>query len=192
MTKHTIDLALIEGAGQDPGRPSIVRLPIDAPYADSKALLLQVIAEHSRCRSVSDTRLQLSQVIGYSPDLDTVELLFTSLLVQAQQALQDAAAGAPPGSHRRSQGFRSAFLLGLADRIGTRLTEINEHAYSAAGSDTFLPILRSRNARIVDFVQQHFGNLVGSAVRGGRDLNGLAHGRLAGDAASLSAGEVLG
>lgn len=192
MTKHTIDLALVEGAGPDPGRPGIIRLPIDAPYADSKALLLQVIAEHSRCRSANNTGLGLSQVIGYSSDLDTVELLFTSLLVQAQQAVQDAAAGAAPGSHRRSQGFRSAFLLGFADRIAARLAEINEQAYAAAGPDNLLPILRSRDARIDDFVRQHYGNLVSSPVRGGSDLNGLAHGRLAGDAAALSAGEVAG
>ena len=46
-------------------------------------------------------------------DLAAVELLFTSLLVQAQTALMRA-----PGS---SRSYRSSFLFAYAARIGERL-----------------------------------------------------------------------
>ena len=69
---------------------------IDAPYGDAKALLLQTLAEQTRCRTVFHAALAMSSVIGYPTDLKAVELLFTSLLVQAQRALAEASVSARP------------------------------------------------------------------------------------------------
>jgi hypothetical protein len=192
MTRHAIDVAMVHHAQQhDPGRPSVIRIPVDPPYPDAKALLLQTVAEQTRCRSFLINDVQLATVIGYPSDLEAVELLFTSLLVQAQHALGQASAGAPPGSRPRSSGFRSAFLLGFSGRIGERLAEVNRLAFADEQAGTFLPVLRSQEERIDEFLTTDLGGrFTQSRVRGGYDVGGYQRGVLAGDAAHLTAGAV--
>ncbi len=192
MTRHAIDLAtVLHTEHRDPGRPSMVRIPVDPPYPDAKALLLQTVAEQTRCRSFLIGDVQLATVIGYPSDLEAVELLFTSLLVQAQHALGQASAGARPGSRQRSSGFRSAFLLGFSGRIGERLAEVNRLTFADEQAGTFLPVLRSQEERIEEFLDSDLGGrFTQGRVRGGYDAGGYQRGVLAGDAAHLTAGAV--
>ena len=193
MTRHAIDAALVKGSARNDDQPVAIRVPIDAPYADAKSLLLQTVAEAGRCRAVFHTQVSLSTVVGYPSDVAAVELLFTSLLVQAQTAMTECAKRAPAGSRPRSQSFRSAFLVAYTHRIGTRLREINDAVYaeveSAQGS-AFLPVLRSRSAMVDDFITDRFGELATSSVRSGYDSAGWASGTVAADNAQLSFGEV--
>jgi hypothetical protein len=193
ITRHAIDLALLTALDDNQDRePILIRLPVDPPYADAKALLLQTIAEATRCRAISAPDLHLSSVVGLPDDLDAVELLFTSLLVQAQHGLAEAARGAPPGSQPRSQGFRSAFLAAYAQRIGERLAEINQHVFSAAAgqSSAFLPVLRSQQDAIDDFMARRFPDTYTGAVRGGYSPFGWFSGRQAADLARLNTADL--
>lgn len=190
MTKHAIEQAMVDEAGATVRQPGMIRVPIDAPYADAKALLLQTIAEHTRCRTLFNAALAFSNVIGYADDLEAVELLFTSLLLQAQRALVEASAAAPPGARTRSQAFRSAFLLGFSGRIGERLEEVRRVAYTSADATGFLPVLASRDARIDEFLAERFQATTSEQVRGGFDSAGYASGRMAGDAAALTSGHL--
>ena len=192
MTKHAIDLALVQG-GQPAGEgPRVIRVPIDAPYLEAKALLLQIVAERTRCRTLLDSGVAMSTVIGYSADLEAVELLFTSLLVQAQRGLAEVSSSAPPGARTRSQAFRAAFLRGFGERIGERLSEVSRLAYADAQAGAFLPVLRSQSALIDEFLAERFGGTVSKPVRGGFDAAGYARGQLAGDAAALTSGRITG
>lgn len=67
-------------------------------------------------------------------DLDAVELLFTSLLVQATTAM--LAAGSRQDAHGRSRtrSFRQSFLAAYAQRIGERLASILRPAVHASAS----------------------------------------------------------
>ncbi len=192
MTKYALDQAMLAGVGPGPATPGVIRIPIDPPYLDAKALLLQVIAEHSRCRSVLHPDVEMSSVIGFSTDLEAVELLFTSLLVQAHHALTEASATAPPGSRTRSQSFRAAFLQGFVSRIDARLETVNTAAFDEVKeqADTFLPVLRSRDEQISEFVEQRFSTVHSSRVRGGFDVLGYHQGQRAGDAAALVSGAI--
>lgn len=194
MTRHAIDVATLQGSRrQHEERPVAIRLPIDAPYADAKSLLLQTIADAGRCRSVFHIGLELSTVVGFPADVAAVELLFTSLLLQAQRAMADSARGAPAGTRTRSQSYRSAFLLAYTHRIGDRLREINDAVYSeveAEHGSAFLPVLRSRSAEVDDFMDARFAGTVSSPVRGGYDAAGWAGGRLAADTAQLNFGDL--
>jgi hypothetical protein len=194
MTRHAIDAAIVHGLDRGRGeQPVAIRLPIDPPYADSKALLLQTVAAASRCRAVRLGGVLLSTVVGYANDVAAVELLFTSLLVQAQTAMADAAQRAPAGSRPRSQSFRSAFLAGYTNRIGARLQEINEAVYAEVEAEqgaVFLPVLRSRTEAVDDFVTELFGELQTTSIHRSVDAAGWASGTVAADNARLSAGEV--
>ena len=61
-------------------------------------------------------------MIGFSADLDAVELLFTSLLVQASAALQRAGGKRDAAGRSRTRSFRQSFLVAYAVRIGERLS----------------------------------------------------------------------
>ena len=193
MTRHAIDAAVVHGRDRGRGeQPVAIRLPIDPPYVESKSLLLQTIAEAGRCRAVRLPDVLLSTVVGYANDIAAVDMLFTSLLLQAQTAMTDAATRAPAGSRPRSQAFRSAFLAGYTNRIGARLREVNEAVYAEVEAEqgaAFLPVLRSRTEAVDDFVAELFGELTTRRRRGGYDAAGWASGAVAADNAHLSSGE---
>jgi len=52
MTRHAIDAAMVSASALRSEQPGTIRLPVDDPYCDAKSLLLQFVAESSRCRAV--------------------------------------------------------------------------------------------------------------------------------------------
>lgn len=151
MARHAIDMALIEAQRADrPTSPIIAarRVGIEDPYAKPKAILASVIAQANRCRCVWDADLGFCTVFGDEGDLDTVELLYASLLIQSTRAML---AASPPGrtSGGQTRSFRQTFLISFAYRIGDRLSEAVASAVDAAGGDDaqdLLPVLASREA----------------------------------------------
>lgn len=194
MTRHAIDAALLDGDDLAGEAPVAVRMPVDDPYVDAKSLLLQVVAEHGRCRAVFHSRLALSTVVGFATDVQAVEMLFTSLLVQAQTAMAAAAKQAPPGTRTRSRSYRSAFLLAYASRIGDRLAEINDTVLGEAEAErgvSLLPALLVPSSLVDEAIADRFGDhVVSSRVRGGYDPAGWAGGRVAADNARLTAADI--
>ena len=186
MTKHAVDAAAVQGCTAHAGAgPSVIRVPVDPPYRKAKAHLLAVVARASRCRTVHLGGCDLTEVIGMPSDLAGVDLLFTSLLVQAQAALMRAT-----GSTR---SYRSSFLYAFVWRIGERLREINDSVMKEAEADhgaSFLPVLRSQAATIDDFVDQRYGKLTVLRTRGVADPAGWAGGRRAADNAKLAFGDL--
>jgi hypothetical protein len=198
MTRHAIDATLVAGGALRAGWVTAVRIPVDEPYLDSKAQLLHSIARHSRCRSVSHSAYAMTTVLGASTDLAGVELLFTSLLLQGQQALLAEGASALPGARERSRGFRSSFLMAYALRIDERLeavsTEVVADASRAAQASgvEVLPVLAARSAEVDAEVDRLFGGLTRARLRSRSDAAGWASGRRAADRANLGGSDLEG
>lgn len=76
----------------------------------------------------------MSTVFGFMADLDAVELLFTSLLVQANAAMLRAGAKRDAHGRSRTRAFRQSLLLAYATRIGERLSQATEHAEQQAAT----------------------------------------------------------
>jgi hypothetical protein len=193
IARHALDTAMLWEQQARGDEPTSIRLPIDDPYVDAKSLLLHVVATSSRCRAVFHSQLALATVVGFADDVAAADLLFTSLLVQAQSALQAESAAAPPGSRVRSRGFRSSFWLAYAHRVGQRLAEINEAVEAAADADrpgALLPVLVARSGAIDDVVESMFGRLTTSRSRTVRDGFGWERGAQAADRAQLSAADL--
>ena len=195
MTRHAIDLAMVaDAAGNRAGpslgeRPETIRVPIDDPYADMKSLMLQIVAEVSRCRAIFSPTYSFTTVVGFSHDLAATEMLFTSLLVQAQSALGDAGRHAPPGARTRSRSFKSSFLMGYANRVGDRLAEINRSVAATAEQETgrsVLPALVARASVVDEEMDRRFSDSVIGRSRGVHDPFGYHQGSAAADAARLS------
>jgi hypothetical protein len=119
--------------------------------------------------------------------------LFTSLLVQAQTALDDAARAAQAGTRTRTKAFRSAFLVAYTSRIDERLHEINAAVYAdveAHRGGAFLPVLQARSDAVDSYIAERFGALVSRRSRRTFDAAGWASGRAAADRAQLSAAHL--
>jgi hypothetical protein len=123
MAKYSIDHALLAAETGRKEEPGGRRIAVDNPYEAPKASLLQTVAHANRCRVVWSKELGLVTVIGFPADLDAVELLFTSLLVQANSAMLWAGAKRDALGRSRTRAFRQSFLVSYSIRIGERLSE---------------------------------------------------------------------
>jgi hypothetical protein len=196
MAKYSIDHALLAAEQGDPETPAGRRLPVDNPYEAPKVTLLQTVAQANRCRTVWLRDLGLVSVIGFPPDLDAAELLFTSLLVQANGAMLRAGATRDSSGRPRTKAFRQSFLVSYAVRIGERLAQaagqaeqeaITERGGAApAGGKDLVPFLAARQRAVDDAVDAMFGAALtrSRAVRVD-DADGWHSGRAAADQASL-------
>ncbi|HXH58210.1 DUF2786 domain-containing protein [Iamia sp.] len=177
MTRHSLEHATVARPGSGPRtRPVARRLLLDDPYADAKALLVHVVAGASRCRSVSQPGVQMSTVVGFESDVEAVEVLFTSLLVQAQTALQELARRSTAGSRERSRGFRSSFLRGFAHRIGDRLEAAGDAAVAdvdRARGGALVPVLAAREAEVDEQMARLFPAVTSRA--GSRPVDALGY-----------------
>ena len=149
MTRHSIDEALLQDEADKVALQSS-RIHIVAPYASAKVQLLHHIGEANRVRVVWSKELAIATVVGTPVDVQQVEMLFTSLLVQATHAMLDE--GGESGGHDRSSSFRKSFLLAYAVRIGERLVEADAQATAAeseAHGRDLVPVF-ARQAEAID------------------------------------------
>jgi hypothetical protein len=199
MAKYSIDHALLAAESGHAETPGGRRIAVDNPYEAAKASLLQTVAQANRCRVVWSRDLGLVTVIGFPADLDAVELLFTSLLVQANTAMLRAGGKRDAYGRSRTRAFRQSFLISYAIRIGERLSEAAGHAEQEAvaerratgsgvvGTATDLvPFLAARHQAVDDAVDEMFGaTLTRSRSVRATDAEGWSSGRAAADMASL-------
>ncbi len=187
MTRHAIDEALLRASEEGAVDIRGARVHIHNPYAGEKVSLLNQVARANRCRAVWNKPLGLVTVLGTPVDVDQVEMLFTSLLIQATRAI--AAAGARrAGSFDRSASFRRSFLMAYAVRVGERLTETSTTAAASYGTE-LVPVLQRQS----DVVQAEFDRLFPQTrkSRAGRyNAAGWEAGRVAADRAHLIAGRL--
>jgi len=193
MARHAIDAALLWARSARGEEPTVVRIAVDDPYAEAKQLLLHIVAKHSRCRAVIYDGYAMSAVIGFANDLTATEVLFTSLLVQAQSSMQRLVATSPPGSRPRSRPFKTSFLVSYANRIGQRLSEINDEITATAEQEvgtSLVPVLAERDIEVDAKLDAEFGEIRTSPVRGGHDWYGWDAGSEAADAAHFPGGAI--
>ncbi len=196
MAKHSIDHALLAAQSGNRDKPAGRRLPVDNPYESPKATLLHAVAQANRCRSVWQKALGISTVIGFPSDLDAVELLFTSLLVQANTAMLREGTKRDAYGRSRTRAFRQSFLVAYALRIGERLSQATVHAEQEAvatssGQD-LLPVLNVRHRAVDDAVDEMFGDgLVYDRAARVSDEEGWYSGLAAADMAALHGREQV-
>lgn len=201
MARHSIDEALIAARAHSENTPGACRIGVDAPYETAKAMLLDAVARANRCEAVWNEDLGFSTVVGFEADLEAVELLHTSLLVQATTALTKAEAAQRKGGRKRTKTFRQSFLAAYAHRIGDRLAEVAEAQVAEAEAEAegagprgpgapepdLLPVLAARDIAVREQVTRMFPDTVTTRVRGVSDLAGWQQGSEAADRAQVRA-----
>lgn len=136
ISRYALDRLVDEGAAPGGGDALHTRrLWIDAPYVRAKATLVSAVASANRCRAASAERWGFCVVVGAAHDLDAVELLLTSLLVQANAAMLRHGRRTDLAGTTRTRSFRQSFLTAYATRIGQRLAAANVAAARAGDVD---------------------------------------------------------
>lgn len=191
MARHGIDEALLGAA--DPGRDEIgaVRLGMDDPYSAGKARLLGWVASPFGCRCVLHGawggRVAAVTVFGHASDRARVELLYTSLLLQATSQLVRLR---PPDPGESVAAYRRSWLHGFAVEVHRRLTAAQEAARAEArgqvgGSGPSVElVLADRHERVERAYAEAFPRL-GRARRSTLSGSGLGAGVRAGSRADL-------
>ncbi|MGI8663096.1 MAG: DUF2786 domain-containing protein [Acidimicrobiales bacterium] len=187
MAKHSIDRALLEGRAVSGATVATRRFLIEDPYARARFTLLSEVARACGCDAVLLEPLGIANVFGFGDDLTAVDLLYTSLLVQASTAV---AAARPPGRRAASQlaAFRRAFLVAFAQRVGLRLTAVRSdavHEAQIAHGDSILPVLANRRSLVEAHMVQAAPNSRRMSQRLS-DAGGYQAGQSAGDRATFS------
>ncbi|MFI6941219.1 DUF2786 domain-containing protein [Streptomyces sp. NPDC050418] len=181
MARHSIDEALLAHREHSAETPVACRIGVDAPYETAKAILLDAVATANHCRAVWNESFGFSTVVGFAPDLELAELLYTSLLVQGTAAMTTAEAAQRSGGRKRTKTFRQSFLMAYAHRAGERLAEASGQV--AAEDTSLLPVLAARDVAVTGAADAMFPSTQRTRVRGVDDAAGWEQGRAAADRA---------
>jgi hypothetical protein len=181
IAKHAIDETLLDVAANTKTRPESRTLVIDPPYATAKTTLAGAVAAAHGVRAVtvrSAAEPLRVILIGFPSDLQVVDLLYTSLLLQATTSVRRQ-----PASGR---AFRRAFLIGFAAEVGQRLSATRRDAVAAVGGASTALALRDRQSDVEDAVRERFPRLRTTRTTVS-DRGGLVAGRRSGASADLAA-----
>ncbi|CAO5164501.1 DUF2786 domain-containing protein [Frankia sp. AiPs1] len=202
IAQYGIDRALVEEA--EPQRASAADLVVvvEPPFARDKITLLASVAAPMGCRLVHrtarrPTRIEHSaHLFGMAADIQRVQLLFTSLLVQ--QAYGLAASRPPeqedPRAFRRSwmAGFALAVArrLAMAERVARERAQARRQAdrAAAASAPSVAVVLADRSRRVDQYLASVYPRL---RTPRARQLSGSGGGAgyRAGERADLGCGD---
>lgn len=186
MIRHSLQEAVTD---HDDGRAPVAisrRIWIDNPYPAAKAALVQTVAQANRCRAVWIKDLGCVVTVGSETDLNLVDLLATSLLVQANRAMLAAGRRHDIRGQSNTKSFRLSFLVAYASRIGERLTAASSSVTDELQRDDrrLLPVLVAQNRAADAAFTRLFPRAMASPLTA-YDSVGLGAGRSAADMAML-------
>lgn len=198
MARYRIDQAMVSSTARDPGQ--VIEEAIDlgrGQYVRARLDLLWAVADAFDCRLLTSSHPagRKGHVIGHPDDVAQVEMLYTSLLLQATRA---ADFEPTPRGHNRIT-FRRGFLMGFADRVGQRLAAQMAQAVSdtapdsaAAGPTSVALVLADRRATVDNWVDEHYGRVRRLSGAAPVSLDAALRGQAAGDRADIGGRAVPG
>lgn len=192
MAKYSIDQAMLDSIRPKQDVPIDKKYQIPSPYGVNKTSLMNVIAKALGCKLVriQTGKVQVVHVFGYQTDIEHMELLYTSLLLQMTgQGLRMQGYDA---GHTRS--LRNTWMMGFVNAVGKRLEEAYSKARKDAeeeyaGTSTAL-VLADRKSIIDQMVSDTCGKLRPGGRRYYRDRQAYASGQQAGRRADIGQGRV--
>jgi hypothetical protein len=189
LARYALDRALLDGdrSSGAGGGPVVRAVAVPGTYATGRAMLLGAVAAANRCTAVWDPQATTAMVVGYRVDLDAVEVLWTSLVSQAEAEMALAGPQQDRRGRSRTRSWRSAFWVSFAQRIGQRLDAQTRATVASIESEQradLTPVLASRRDEVDATVREHFPRLTTRRTRV-TNGDGFSAGRLAADRADL-------
>ncbi len=188
MTQHAIDAAMLDAG--DAVRVATTEIEIGDPYASARFSLLGAVAASNRCRAVWNKHDGLATIIGTDTDRAHVELLYTSLLLQATMVMAKEGSKVDAFGRNRTRSFRQAFLIGFAHEVGRRLHDADREVLQQAAPGVH-PVLASMDREVDDEMRRRFPHLHNHrpSISSGA---GLSAGAAAGRSADIGSPTVRG
>lgn len=181
IAKHAIDTALLE-AKDSTSKPTLRKYEAQRPYGKPKVALANAIAKAVGARVVMHSDKSFV-VIGFQSDLDIVDMLYTSLLMQGLNAsLQQGG----------DRAYRTAFWYGFAGRVGERLREQRRQATEESGVPGTEIVLADRKSEVDAAVAAEYPRLRTSNSSRLSSRAGLDAGRAAGSRANIGQSGLSG
>jgi hypothetical protein len=187
MDRYAVGAAQLDATRTGRWSPTCLRIDIDPPYVMPKIILLDAVAEGCRCQVVANTECNYAELWGFPDDVELVEMMFTSLLVQAEAAL----GGKTQEARTRAcsvRGYRQSFLVAFSARVAERFADrsraIFAHGKAGGAAGSLLPELASRVAAVDAAIAPTLANSVTKKATVS-SAAGAAAGRQAGDQAVL-------
>lgn len=160
---YGIERAMLAAKGEVTDEVTTIEIKFEDPFSNQKADLLHFIADALNCKAIGhrpvDSRgrtvrgskkMAKAVVVGYASDLEQVELLYTSLLLQSARKVA-LVQGLSAGDTR---SLRSSFLYGFSVRAGERLTELYRRTTREVGGTGAALVLVDREAKVDAAVRQ--------------------------------------
>ncbi|WP_328448673.1 MULTISPECIES: DUF2786 domain-containing protein [unclassified Amycolatopsis] len=169
VARYGIDQAMLAETGASVDDIGTLTIPMDDPYSRDKASLLTSVAYPLRCRTLLHRvgqKVESVTVFGYQSDLGRVELLFTSLLLQASTQLNRVRPGGFfPGESLAA--YRRTWLHGFARAVHERLSLAEQEAVrtAAPGARSAELVVRDRSALVQHRFDEEYGDLRSAAPR---------------------------
>jgi hypothetical protein len=126
MARHAIDEALVwaHDSGSERATPIETRIVIHRPFLNQKATLVHRVADALGCRTVRfvghrGAATETMSIVGFAADLELVDTLVTSLLLQLTTAMM---ATTPSGlGASQVAAWRRSFIAGFSTSVAQRL-----------------------------------------------------------------------
>jgi len=162
MAKYGIDEAMATQRAGHRAKPGSKIVLVDAPYAVPKASLLNIVAKAFRCRAVQlpsradKTQLKV-HLFGFESDMGLVEILFTSLLLQASHGAVRVEKQTDYYGRSRTRSARSSYIMGFAAAVQGRLATVKAEAEaSVPGAEL---VLVGRDVAVQDEMRREYPRL---------------------------------
>ena len=200
MTRYAIDEAMLAVDRPDHATPGEVRITLERPYVAQKALLVNEVATRFGCRAIRfvsgpGVTVEVMSIVGFPVELEMVETLVTSLLVQLGTSMMASQPSA--GSASSTAAWRRSFIAGFVETVGVRLAEqrstvVADLSERDPGSPSVALVLADRQVAVdADFRRRH-PRVRQVSVSVGSSWRGRESGRVAGRRADLGSRRVGG
>lgn len=196
MARYGIDRALLAATGKQEDKPGDRIVELEDPWKRVKAHLLCGLAVAMRCQAILLTTRtgQKVHLFGYASDLERVDVLYTSILIQMSHglAMQVVPERASPRAWRRSWllGFSAAVISRVKAQEAAAVAQSGAaHEQAGNGKSTAL-VLADRSLVIRAAVQREYP--VTRAARTTYSGTGYGAGYEKGQRANLGTSQVRG
>lgn len=188
IARHRIDPASLAERRDD--SLAVREIPLGrGAYVRARLALLVAVAEAHEARVVfaATPTGTIAYLAGYSSDLDLVEVMYTSLHVQAALRMS----GERRATSAATQRYRRSFLFGYADRVAKSLDDVRRVAQATSPTEVAVDdagrslVRLERGRRVEEFLQQRFGRVRTAKGSAGAEVGGWRAGSAAAERADL-------
>lgn len=195
QSKHAIDEIMLNAAAGNKRDDIITKVyPLTGSYAKAHILIINSLSKPLNCKvvQVSHGGGKISaKAHGFRSDIERLDTLFTSVLIQAARQLKPWARDNTHNWMTAAEKYqrRKSFLIGFGEGAARKLKESMVTAEAEATEPGVGLVLVSRRDQVEESYRETFGRL-GHARSTKTDYAAVGHGQRAGARADIGSSRV--